>query len=83
MMLSLKEEDNMNRFKKELRKRGYKLEQDYPSMPYSTDSNYTIEAIKVDAEHFRYIMYCNVDTLIIIFDRHMQPHAPEEYHWNI
>ena len=71
----------MNRFKKELAKRGYKMEKDYISMPYSTDNNYTIEGIKVDAEHCRLITYYNVATLILIFDRHFEEHEPEEYYW--
>ena len=36
----------MNRLKKEIRKKGIKLESDYPFMPYNG-----IEAVKVDSEN--------------------------------
>lgn len=39
----------MNRFKKELKKRGVKLENDYPYMPFDF-GNTALEAVIVDAE---------------------------------
>lgn len=43
----------MNRFKKELRKRGYKLEQDFECLP----SPEGIECVKVDAECVKWSIY--------------------------
>lgn len=43
----------MNRFKKELRKRGYKLEQDFECLPTPGG----IEAVTVDAERATWAIY--------------------------
>lgn len=40
----------MNRFKKELKRRGFKMECDYPWLPYDMGSA-SLQAIIVDAEH--------------------------------
>lgn len=44
----------MNRFKKELRRRGYKLECDYTTLPYKT-----IEAVQARAESVSYDIFSN------------------------
>ena len=40
----------MNRFKKYVREKGIKLEQDYPFLPFDLGSQ-SIESVIVDAEH--------------------------------
>ena len=64
----------MNRFKRELRKRGYMLENDYEYLPYNG-----LETVVADAEQaqMRRFYDCygwyNVE-----FDRSMNPHDLEE-----
>ena len=47
----------MNRFKKEIRKRGFKLESDYPWMPYDIKGSFMkpgyicLESVTVDSEN--------------------------------
>ena len=45
----------MNRFKKELRNRGYKLECDYEWLPFEG-----VEAVRVDSENAQAITYTNL-----------------------
>lgn len=45
----------MNRFKKELQKRGYKLESDYEYLPCRG-----VEAVRVDSENAQAITYTNL-----------------------
>ena len=56
----------MNRFKKELAKRGYKMEKDYPYMPFND-----VEAIIVDSEHAILFVYLFSIVLRLGFDRYM------------
>ena len=56
----------MNRFKKELAKRGYKMEKDYPYMPFND-----VEAIIVDSEHAILFVYLFSRVLRLGFDRYM------------
>lgn len=62
----------MNRFKKELRKKGIKLECDYPWLPY--EGKYvTLDSILVNSEM---CMVTHIYTSIIVtvnFDRSMNP----------
>lgn len=52
----------MNRFKKELRKRGYKLEMDYPYLPcpIKKGSSIEIETVCVDSEKCMLSEWTNV-----------------------
>ena len=56
----------MNRFKKELSKRGYKMEKDYPYMPFNE-----IEAIVVNSEDATLCIYHLSMVLHVGFDRQM------------
>ena len=56
----------MNRFKKELSKRGYKMEKDYPYLPFNE-----VEAIMVDSEHAILFVYHFSTVLRLGFDRQM------------
>lgn len=60
----------MNRFKKEIRKKGFKLECDYPWLPFEEKTVF-IEAITVDAENCLLKQHANVGTLVLGFDRQM------------
>ena len=60
----------MNRFKKEVRKKGFKLENDYPWLPYDMKS-VTLEGVTANAEKVRVINWYNVGAEIITFDRSM------------
>lgn len=60
----------MNRFKKELAKRGYKMEKDYPSMPYQTSMDF-IEAITVNSELALYTIHYLQISIYLAFDRQM------------
>lgn len=46
----------MNRFKKEIRKKGIKLESDYPWLPYD-NGNVTVDAVSVNTEKVTIIVY--------------------------
>ena len=56
----------MNRFKKELSKRGYKMEKDYPYLPCDE-----IEAIVVNSEDATLCIYHLSMVLHVGFDRQM------------
>lgn len=62
----------MTRFKKEIRNRGYKLENDYPSMPYETESA-TIDSVSVDSETATLTIHTTSASYITRFNRAMQP----------
>ena len=51
----------MNRFKTELRKKGIKLDCDYPWMPYEVDG-VAIQMVNVDSEKATYTVVANVGT---------------------
>lgn len=55
----------MNRFKKEIRKRGFKLESDLPCLPYELKGhNYILlESIFVNSEYAEIVEFYNVDDL--------------------
>ena len=61
----------MNRFKKELAKRGYEMEKDYTSMPCQVSAEFTIEAITVDSEKARLAIHYMQISEYITFDRQM------------
>lgn len=63
----------MNRFKKELRKRGIKLECDYPYLPFE-EKSIMIEGITVGNETCLLYQHANVGTLVTYFDRKMEQH---------
>lgn len=50
----------MNRFKKELRKKGVKLECDYPYMPYRVGQNIYMEDVYVNSEKATVTEFLNV-----------------------
>lgn len=55
----------MNRFKKELRKKGFKLESDYEYLPYKLEG-YTyilLDSVFVNSERATIVEFYNVDTL--------------------
>lgn len=60
----------MTRYNKELRKRGFKLEMDYPWMPYK-ERSVLIEAIntKIIDNHIVIITVCNVGCGLEFLDR--------------
>lgn len=60
----------MTRYKKELRKRGYKLEMDYPWLPYDCGS-FTLEAVntKIRNSYIVIIRDYNVGTSLEFIDR--------------
>ena len=64
----------MNRFKKELKKRGYKTEEDYDYLPYETAPGVFIEAICIDASRARYTIYYDVIACSTQFDNQMHGH---------
>ena len=59
----------MNRFQKELNKRGYLTEKQLPCIPYETQKGIFIEAIRIDAERCSITMVTNVITQSIYFER--------------
>lgn len=65
----------MNRFKKELRKRGYELSVEQNCDWLQTTAEF--ESIKVDAEHALYIQESYVWNLPTQFDRQMHAHQLE------
>ena len=67
----------MNRFKKELRKKGIKLECDYPFIPYEM-KHVTLEAVEVDSEICTVAFVFTSIIEIVKFDRSMNP-VPFEY----
>jgi hypothetical protein len=58
----------MNRFKKELQKRGYLLENDYPWLPFNET-----QAIKVDSESATYSVVKTSVVVTFQFDRDFSP----------
>lgn len=65
----------MNRFKKELNKRGYKMEKDYDSMPYESWDGTTLDAIVISAASVTYTRYYTAIVLYTEFDRQMKAHT--------
>lgn len=61
----------MNRFKKEIRKRGYEIENDFPYMPYQVGLH-IIEAIKVNAEKACVTVYTTSISYTISFKRNLK-----------
>lgn len=57
----------MNRFKKELKKRGVMLEQDYDYLPYPVDKHVVLEGVVVNAETATVATYYNT---IALFDHY-------------
>lgn len=68
----------MNRFKKELRKKGFKLECDYPFLPYDVNA-ITVEGVTVDSTQCLLLEHYNVGTSVQGFDRQMQQHLVTFY----
>ena len=63
----------MNRFKKELRKRGIKLECDYPYLPFDVSESVTLEAVTVRPDQAYISCYYNVVGWVrTYFNRKMQ-----------
>lgn len=50
----------MNRFKKELKKHGIRLENDFPCLPYEIGNNIWIEGVTVDSEKCTVTQWTNV-----------------------
>ena len=50
----------MNRFKKEIRKKGIRLESDYPWLPYEVSHNIYVEGVYVNASTATVIEGTNV-----------------------
>lgn len=50
----------MNRFKKELKRKGVMLENDYPHLPYEISDNIFVEGVVVDSEKCTVTRYTNV-----------------------
>ena len=63
----------MNRFKKELTKNGFKLEQHYDWMPYEVADGIYIEAVCVNSEAAMVTFYYNVIVQRLAFNRAMVP----------
>ena len=63
----------MNRFKKELRKKGIKLESDYPWLPFELKSGGIIEGVKVLTEYGIVEFYFTSMIERVWFDRGMNP----------
>ena len=55
----------MNRFKKEIRKRGFRLESDLPCLPYELKGhNYIVlDSIFINSERATIVEFYNIDTL--------------------
>lgn len=53
----------MNRFKKEIKKQGIKLESDYPWLPYD-NGNVTVDAVRVNTEKATIIVYYNTSIVM-------------------
>lgn len=59
----------MNRFKKEIRKKGIKLENEYDSIPYVFDNGISIQAIDINSETATIVHFYNVDVVIERMER--------------
>jgi hypothetical protein len=68
----------MNRFKKELAKRGYKMEQDFEYMPYETSPGIYLEGIEVNAEACTYTKHYSVLSISVVFDKYMHEYDAED-----
>ena len=64
----------MNRFKKELTKRGYKMDKDYTCLPYEVSKNIYLECTMVNSSLARLCIVYNVDVIRLQFDRAMTAH---------
>ena len=64
----------MNRFKKELIKRGYKMDKDYPCLPYEVSKNIYLECTVVNSSLAKLWIVYNVDVIRLQFDRAMTAH---------
>lgn len=69
----------MNRFKKELRKRGFKLENDYDYLPYEVEYYMVLDSVVVDTEHCTFTEHYNSITIQLTFDRAMNAHDALEH----
>lgn len=63
----------MNRFKKELISKGFKLEHQYDWMPYEVADGIFIETVHVNSETAMVTFYYNVIIQRLQFDRAMLP----------
>ena len=68
----------MNRIKKEIRKKGFKLENDYPYLPFKENS-VVIEGVTFDSENCLLYQHSVVGTLVLGFDRKMNHHMVNFY----
>lgn len=57
----------MNRFKKYVRSKGYKLECDYPYIPFDIGSQ-SIEGVYVNSEYAYITIYCSSITSLVKFN---------------
>ena len=64
----------MNRFKKELAKRGYKMDKDYTYLPYEVSKHIYLECTMVNSSLARLCIVYNVDVIRLQFDRAMNAH---------
>lgn len=68
----------MNRFKKEIRKRGYKLESDYPYLPYDISGSFlepghiVLDSVVVNSEEATVYCCYNVIAEKMTFNRSME-----------
>ena len=64
----------MNRFKKELAKRGYKMDKDYPCLPCEVSKNIYLECTIVNSSLAKLCIVYNVAVIHLQFDRAMTAH---------
>lgn len=75
----------MNRFKKEIRKRGYKLESDYPCMPYDIKGKFgepghiALDSVTVNTERCEIFCVFNVIVEKVVFSRAMEAESTVFY----
>lgn len=59
----------MNRFKKEVRKRGVKLENDYMYMPIDIGNNLVLDSVIVKSERAKVSLYFTCGVITYMMDR--------------
>ena len=62
-------EERMNRFKKELRKKGIKMENDYNYLPCEYGNNLVLEGISVSADYAKFILHFTCGSVWYKMDR--------------
>lgn len=81
-----KGETNMTRFKQELRKAGYKLEIDYPWLPYDVGGGVSIESVHARIEDNAIVLYKWYNVVgwtKTVLDRHMNEIGTyNEWEWD-